>query len=166
MKDMLSNKQVEQELSAVLESSAFSRPHRLRRLLKYVVEQTLRGEQDLLKETLLGMNVFDRGPNFDPRADPIVRIDARRLRARLEQYYSGEGAGDPVVIILEPGSYVPRFRHRGLQCGSGAEPLVMRRSVAVLPFVSLTGQPEQEFFGEGVAEGIINRLGKQQDLRV
>src|SRR5438552_751804 len=103
MEDPISSKQVEEELSTVLGSEAFSRPHRLRRLLKYLVEQTLQGEQDGLKETLLGMNVFDRGADFDPRADPIVRIDARRLRTRLEQYYSHEGAGDPLVIVLEPG---------------------------------------------------------------
>jgi TolB-like protein/Tfp pilus assembly protein PilF len=164
--DIIPARQVEEELSAVLRSTAFARPHRLRRLLKYLVENTLAGATGALKETILGIEVFDRGPDFDPRADPIVRIDFRRLRARLDQYYGNEGAADPVLIVLEPGAYVPLFRRRGETGASGIALPKSRHSVAVLPFASLAGRAEHEFFGEGVAEEIINRLVPNRELRV
>src|SRR5258708_2586932 len=162
----LTAQQVEEALARVLQSSAFARPYRLRRLLEHLVQRTLGNETDCLKETLLGMEVFDRGRDFDPRIDPIVRIDARRLRARLEQYYADEGISDPVVIVLEPGGYVPALRKRGAPDFSSTESQAAPRSVAVLPFTSLTGRPEHHFFAEGVSEEIINALAQQPCLRV
>lgn len=94
----------------IAQSASFRKAKQLARFLGYAVEKTLAGVEDALKETVLGMEVFGRGRDFDPRSDPIVRIDARRLRARLAEYYESEGAGDPIVIEFEPGSYVPRFR--------------------------------------------------------
>jgi hypothetical protein len=76
----------------------------------------------------------------------------------LGQYYGNEGAADPVLIVLEPGAYVPLFRHRGEAGASGIALPASRHSVAVLPFASLSEIAEHEFFGEGVAEEIINRL--------
>lgn len=140
--------EIEQELGRVLASSAFSRPRRLSRLLRHLVEHTLQGKEDCLKETLLGIEVFDRGRDFDPKADPIVRIDARRLRARLTQYYADEGATDPVLIVLEPGSYVPSFRRREEQ---DAKPEFLplssctRHSVAVLPLPTSAISPNTNF---------------------
>src|SRR5437764_2223884 len=162
----LTTKQVEEALARIWRSSAFARPYRLRRLLEHLVQCTLNGEMGRLKETLLGMEVFNRGRDFDPRIDPIVRIDARRLRARLEQYYADEGISDPVVIVLEPGGYVPAFRNRGEPGSSGAESQAVARSVAVLPLASLTGRPEHQFFAEGVSEEIIHALAQRPGLRV
>ena len=62
-----------------------------------------------MKEYSLGVEVFARGKDFDPRIDPIVRVQARNLRTRLEDYYASPGAGDPVRIALSKGSYVPAF---------------------------------------------------------
>src|SRR3954471_8429802 len=84
------------ELDRVLAHSLFARADRLRRFLRHSVQRTLASEAETLKESLLGQEVFDRGKDFDPKADPIVRIDARRLRARLSQYYEGPGASNPV----------------------------------------------------------------------
>src|SRR5690242_7198759 len=103
MDEGLAAQTIEGALARVLKSSAFARADRLRRLLEHLVRHTLNGEAGRLKETLLGMEVFDRGPEFDPRIDPIVRIDARRLRSRLQQYYADEGIADPIEIVLEPG---------------------------------------------------------------
>jgi tetratricopeptide (TPR) repeat protein len=99
-------------LARVMGSQTFARPRRLRILLAHLVQRTLEGRQDSLKEIVLGMEVFARGPDFNPKSDPIVRMDARRLRARLTRYYATEGAGDQLTIVLEPGSYVPHFRPR------------------------------------------------------
>ena len=82
------------------------------RFLRHVVERTLSGETDSLKESLLGTEVFERGARFDPRRDPVVRVEARRLRGRLEDYYKAEGIEDELVIGLPKGSYVPVFERR------------------------------------------------------
>src|SRR5215831_11935936 len=101
------------ELERILSSARFARSERLRKFLRYLVEVTLSGRLEMLRELPLGVDVFERGTNFDPRIDPIVRIDARRLRARLSEYYEAEGVAAPIVIEFELGSYVPRFRRAG-----------------------------------------------------
>jgi predicted ATPase len=94
----------------VLASDTFSKAHSLRRLLAYVVDETLAGRADQLKEYAIGVEVFGRGAAFDPRADTIVRVQARRLRAKLDEYYAAEGYADGVAIHVPTGSYLPRFR--------------------------------------------------------
>lgn len=71
-------------LQRVLASSAFARAEQLRRLLSYVVEATLNGQEDTLKETVLGVELFDLSTDFDPKSDPVVRMAMRRLRDRLQ----------------------------------------------------------------------------------
>jgi hypothetical protein len=92
----------------------------LRRFLHFTVEQELKGEGDKLKEYQIGVEVFDRKESYDPRIDPIVRVEASRLRSKLKEYYSNEGREDPVLIEFPKGSYVPVFGER--QAGeSGAQ---------------------------------------------
>ena len=79
------------------------------RFLRVAVERTLEGKGDELKEYLIGVEVFDRKGPYDPRVDPIVRVEARRLRAKLKQYYEGDGSEDPVLIEFATGTYAPRF---------------------------------------------------------
>src|SRR3954451_10542198 len=82
------------------------------RFLRYVVEETLAGRGGLIKEYSLGAEVFCRGDDFDPRIDPIVRVQARNLRARMVRYYEGPGATEPIVIDLPKRTYVPVFTSR------------------------------------------------------
>jgi TolB-like protein len=105
----MSPEAVREQVERVLSSELFSSAGRHSRLLRYLVERTLAGEGDRLKEYVLGTEVFDRSDSFDPRIDSIVRVEARRLRSRLDDYYRGPGAGDPVVITVPRGSYVPTF---------------------------------------------------------
>ncbi|HEY6359654.1 MAG TPA: AAA family ATPase, partial [Vicinamibacterales bacterium] len=98
------------ELACVLDSVTFSKSPVLRRFLKFLVERSLQGRAGEVKEYALGVDVFDRGSDFDPRTDTIVRAHARRLRAKLEEYYEGSGRGDRTVIELPKGSYVVAFR--------------------------------------------------------
>jgi hypothetical protein len=93
-------------------SRAMSGCHRLMQLLNFVVASTLRGEAEHLKETTIGVAVFGRSPDYDPKVDTIVRSQAWRLRSKLRKYYSGEGANDPVVIDVPVGHYVPVFHTR------------------------------------------------------
>lgn len=111
--------EVREQLRRIVGSKVFAKSDQLRRLLRHLVETSLEGSGSTLKETVLGMEVFRRGLEFDPRIDPIVRVEARRLRTRLKAYYHQEGSLDPVVIHLEPGSYSPLFQLR--EPGSLAE---------------------------------------------
>src|SRR5918994_2189588 len=96
---------VVEQLERLLTSSAFRRAERSSALLRYLVEQTLDGHADRLKEYTLGAEALGRGDAFDPRADPVVRAEASRLRARVDQYYQTSGQSDPIRITLTKGSY-------------------------------------------------------------
>jgi len=103
---------VRQQLQAILASRPFGTAVRARRFLTHIVEQTLAGQTDAIKELVLGIEVFDRPKDFDPKADTIVRVEAGRLRKRLEEYYADEGAAAPLRIEVPLGSYVPQFQLR------------------------------------------------------
>ena len=100
---------VQAQLQAILASRPFLTATRARRFLTHIVEQTLAGQTDGIKELVLGIEVFDRPTDFDPKADPIVRVEAGRLRKRLEEYYAEEGSAAEVRIDVASGSYVPQF---------------------------------------------------------
>src|SRR5687768_3171579 len=98
---------VRAELERILASDVFSRAQQLRRFLSFIVEHRLAGEKDALKESVLAHELYRKGTDFDGGTDPVVRVDARRLRDKLREYY--ETRSDPVVISLPKGSYVPVF---------------------------------------------------------
>ena len=91
-------------LDRILASEAFASTARMSRLLRLVVERSLEGRADEIKEYVLGTEVFDRGPDYDPRLDAIVRVEARRLRTKLDEYYAGPGADDPVLVLIKRGT--------------------------------------------------------------
>jgi TolB-like protein len=99
-------------LDRILASQALAGSDQLKRLLRITVERTISNQSDLLKEYNLGLEVFQRPPDYDPKVDPIVRAQARRLRAKLDEYYAGEGAGDLLIIRLPKGAYIPAFEYR------------------------------------------------------
>jgi serine/threonine-protein kinase len=166
--------EVRAELSRVQSSRIFHGTKLLSRLLCFIVDQSIAGNGESLKESVLGVDVFGRGPSFDPRLDPIVRVDARRLREKLAEYYNTEGASDRVIIELPKGHYTPVFSWRdsnGGQSGAGAAQagagFVHRRdSVAVLPFVCLNADPEWHDFSDGLTEEVITALARIHGLRV
>ena len=99
-------------LDGVLASEMFRGSAKLGAFLRYVVEATLRGEQDRIKGYTIGVEALGREEDFDPQIDPIVRVEATRLRRTLERYYAGPGANDRIVFELSRGSYVPAIRTR------------------------------------------------------
>jgi adenylate cyclase len=103
---------IRDQLERVLASEAFANAGRHRRLLEYVVSRTLANEGSQLKEYVVATEVFERPDTYDPRLDTIVRVEMRRLRARLESYYRGPGVADPILITIPRGSYVPDFSRR------------------------------------------------------
>ncbi len=108
----LSTKVIQAQLERILASRDFAHSDQLSRFLRFIVEQTIQGQAANLKEYRIGVEVFNRKKSFDPRTDPIVRVEARRLRSKLRVYYKTEGRHDPMLISLPKGRYVPLFRLR------------------------------------------------------
>src|SRR5438874_13227135 len=100
----LPSRAIRDAVEKIAASRAFAHADRMSRFLRFVVEHTLEGRAEELKEYLIGVEVFDRKPSFDQRVDPIVRVEARRLRAKLETYYDSEGRADELLIELPKGS--------------------------------------------------------------
>jgi len=110
--DPISPAMVRGQLERILSSKEFRSSAYLRRFLRHAVELTLEGEAVRLKESILGVELFGRPATFDPRVDPIVRVQAVKLRSRLQRYYAAEGSADPILIDFPKGGYVPVFRRR------------------------------------------------------
>src|SRR5580704_7196027 len=108
----ISAESIRAALEKILASAGFANAERLTRFLRYTVEETLNGQTDKLKESLLGIDVFGRKPTYDPRVDAVVRTEAVKLRARLRDYYESEGREDEIIIDLPKGGYIPAFRLR------------------------------------------------------
>ena len=163
---------VRDQLARVVNSPGFVSSVRLCRFLTHIVNRTIDGDIDSLKEFSIAMEVFDRTSEYDPNIDAIVRVEARRLRAKLKAYYEeGQGTVDPVLIGLRPGSYVPVFRWLDAQPAKhreeiGAAPPPGRICVAVLPFVNMSPEPEQDYFCDGISEEITNSLTRVSGLNV
>lgn len=101
--------EIRETLERILGDPGFQASERRRAFLRHVVEETLAGRADRLKGYSIALAVFDRDDSFDAQADPIVRIEARRLRRDLDSYYSNAGARDPLRIAIPKGAYVPSF---------------------------------------------------------
>ena len=164
------------QLEKILTSPQFVNSPNLRNFLRFIVDKTLAGEAAEIKGYTVATQVLGRKADFDPNLDPIVRIQAGRLRRALEQYYRVQGKSDAVVIDVPKGSYVPVFRQVSRQKGVGLvipgvrqEPIAAQPSgpsVAVMPLLNLTGDRQQEYFTEGLAEELTSELARYQDLRV
>jgi TolB-like protein/Flp pilus assembly protein TadD len=100
------------QLHRILADEGFRRSERICRFLRYTVEQVLTGHGDEIKESVLAVEVYDRPADYNPKIDPIVRNDARRLRSKFREYYDAEGRNDPIIIEFPKGSYLPVFQAR------------------------------------------------------
>lgn len=168
------------QLTRILASEPFAKALRRSRFLEYVVNEMLAGRGSAIKGYAIAVEVFNKPADFDPATDPIVRVEAGRLRDRLQQYYRTQGAADPVVIELPKGAYAPEFAFRsnappvsplGVQ-DSPARVAPSRVSdshsisLAVLPFANLSGDPEQQYFADGLTDILITDLSKLSGLTV
>ncbi|HEY6182156.1 MAG TPA: malectin domain-containing carbohydrate-binding protein [Terriglobales bacterium] len=97
------------ELHALIATGMFDRAPHLLNFLNYVCERSFQGQADQIKEYTIGVEALRRSPDFDPKKDSIVRVEAHRLRKRLEEYYAAEGATHRVRIVIPQGQYAPRF---------------------------------------------------------
>jgi TolB-like protein/tetratricopeptide (TPR) repeat protein len=110
--DFPSTSEIRAALDRVLASPPFPNSPQLLAFLRFVVESALKGEAEQIKSYTIAVEALGRDQSFDPQTDPIVRVEAGRLRRALQHYYAGPGASDPVIIDLPLGGYVPAFRRR------------------------------------------------------
>ena len=107
-----------EQLERILKSREFQAPDRGRRFLRHIVEEAIGGRSEWLTAYNIAQAVFGRGPDFDAQSDPVVRIEAGRIRRALERYYLVSGSGDPVHITIPKGHYAPHFERRAGVGGS------------------------------------------------
>jgi TolB-like protein len=169
----ISADEIRAQLERILKSRVFKNSERLQRFLKFAVECALDGTTDRLKESVVGRVVFDRGTDYDPRTDSIVRVESQRLRRRLREYYEGDGRSDPVVINFRAGSYVPIFARPLADTGDlqgrniAPEPRHLNpQTIVVLPLQNQSGDAGQDYFCDGITDDIIFALSRVPGLNV
>jgi adenylate cyclase len=212
--------EVRAQMQRILADPMFQASPPRRDLLRFVVEETLAGRADRLKGFTIALAVFGRKDDFDPQTDPVVRVEARRLRRDLDSYYVAAGKRDPVVISIPKGGYVPHFERRDVDTALDAPPpdapppgdarphryrlavavlvgaflgifgwlgagLLDSRSwsgsdgsehaatelprgpkIAVSPFLSLSDDPKQAYFAQGITDQIVADLARFKALFV
>ena len=166
--DTISEEAIRDSLTRILESSPFVHSDRLRRFLRFTIETTLAGKAEMLKEYVIGTEVYGRTPPYHPSTDSIVRSEARRLRGKLKEYYESVGQDDPVFIYYRPGSYVPGFRPgRGQnRAGSATHAASGEIRVAVLPFVDVSHGAVSGSCAQFITDELIHKLVRTNGLRV
>ena len=167
---------VRAELRNILAWEPFRRSERLSRFLRYTVEQTIENPAPQLKEYVIAVEVFDKPRTFDPRLDPIVRVEARRLRTRIREYYESEGRDHPVAIRFGPRGYKPSFEYARPEVPAPQPPVAtalrgpherhQATAIAVLPFSDLNPEGVQERLCDTLTEELINALGRTGEIRV
>lgn len=164
----ITDTQVRQQLDRILNSKTFQHVQRLKRFVSFVVLETKAGRGDQLKEFVVGVQVFDKEASFDPRNDPIVRVQARRLRTRLATYYAEEGQNDDLLIELPKGGYAAVFKRRETALARKHVPatLARRNTIVVMPFADHSAAHDLDYFCQGVSEEIIHTLSKLETSRV
>ena len=182
------------QLERVLASSGFVRNERMSRFLRFLVERHLEGNDDQIKESVIAVEVFGRRADHNPSQDSVVRTEASRLRARLAEYYVGEGTADAVVIELPKGGYTPTFRTREPERQTTLPAKKTRRriwlivtaasfviavgvlvwwwiqhksapvAIAVLPLANLSHDPASDYFADGLTDELIRNLSLIEGL--
>lgn len=162
--------QVREQLQRLKRSPAFAKSASLFGFLAYVVEETLAGRGERLKELVIGDALYGRHTPYDPRIDSAVRVEARRLRRKLMEHYAHFGADDPLRIEIAPGGYHPVFLPPSAlpalsspandrECGTDLD-------MAVLPFLALSPDAEFQAFADGLTDEVIYACGRYPGLRV
>jgi hypothetical protein len=104
--------EIQKQLARIIHSKAFRHASALQRLLQYLITRAIEDPFGDIKEYTIGTEVFERGANYDPQSDTIVRVQVHRLRLKVKEYYESEGANDPIVIEIPKGHYIPSFEMR------------------------------------------------------
>lgn len=174
---LFSPRAIERQLERIYLDPHFTESQILRKFLSFVVEETMLGRANCLKEYTIALSVLEKPPCFRPKENGIVRIHAGRLRRALQEYYADKGQEDQIVITIPKGQYVPMFTNRR---DSGyrddlrqAVPPVKwpvevsgRMTLAVLPFIGFEGEGPQWSFGENLCLQLCCTLMRLEKLDI
>jgi len=160
--DGITQEALSSELMRICESAAFRHSHQHQQFLRYLIDCKLSRRLTALREIALGIEFFRRPANtYDPKVDAVVRVEAGRLRQRLDRYYQSEGAAAPFEIWLEKGSYLPKFRLRAPAAAAAAQPCV-----AVLPLPAAVGENVDIQRATALTDEIVQTLSRLPQIRV
>jgi len=166
---------IQQQLQRILTSPEFQATDRQREFLQFVVAETIAGRDQEIKGYTVATQVFGRKEDFDQATDPIVSIQANKLRRALERYYLVAGQQDPVRIDIPKGTYVPTFCEMiGIESDTTARSSKSPKpsfegswpSVLVRPFQNLTSDTELNYLAVGLATELVMEITRYQDIRV
>jgi len=173
MQAAVSHQDVRAQLERILGHRDFEATERTREFLRFVVEETLAARAHRLKGYTIAIEVFGREKDFDASLDPIVRIQAGRLRRALEHYYLVAGWRDPIRIDIPKGGYVPTFTVQEpgrTRASDSPAPDIAEGAlqggptIAIIPFTKVTGDHEQLFFVNGLIEELTSELNRYEDV--
>ena len=170
----LGTEQIELQLQRILDSPEFKAAKQQRRFFEFVVKETLFGRAHEIKGYTIATCVFGRSDEFDQNSDPIVSVQANRLRRALEHYYLAAGKDDPIIIDIPKGTYVPTFYE---QVSAASYTTVCDKvpdiaihdpwpEVLIRTFENLTGNPEKDFIGTGFSTELAVEVSRFQDIKV
>ena len=155
------------QLNRIKTSRRFTRASKLSSLLQYVVTKSLHGHANEIRQYNIAIDVFERDASFDPSTEPLVRIQAGRLRRALANYYEDEGRDDAVLISIPSGGYAPKIALREpsdrVDTGASAKKLP---ALAVLPLVRDGSEAEKDYFAVGFSEQLTDEFARHNHVRV
>ncbi len=168
-----SRQEINRQCESMLASPDFTATPQQRAFLRYIVTQTLAGKSDRIKGYTVATEVFGRGSDFDQNIDPIVSIQAARLRRALKRYYEGAGQHDTVRIDIPKGTYVPTFVQITFERPpASVEPIVpidiMQTwpTLLVQPLTNLTHNSEDDYLSIGLTTELAHALCHYREIRV
>jgi adenylate cyclase len=170
----LEAEEVRVQLKRILDSPEFHAPQRQREFLQFVVAETIAGRAEEIKGYTIATRVFGRKEDFDQAIDPIVSIQASRLRRALERYYLVAGSRDRIRIDIPKGTYVPSFHEQtrvetdAIDAAKGSD-ITFDESwptLLIKPLQNLTGDPEKDYLGMGLATELAVEIARFQEIKV
>jgi TolB-like protein len=158
----------------MLQSRIFVHSEKLGRFLRFIVDHVIDGNQNCLKEYVIGSEVYDRRPPYSPTQDSIVRTEARRLRGKLKEYYETEGKDDPIYVYLRPGSYIPDLQYKkdlvgtqsAMETNASLSAKTTTTTIAILPFRDISGSPLSSTYARGIPDELAYALMQKKSCRV
>ena len=169
----ISHETISHQLERMLSSPDFRASPQQTAFLKFVVNQTLAGNAGEIKGYTVATEVFGRGPDFDQSIDPVVSIQASRLRRAMERYYLTAGEHDPIRIDIPKGTYVPTFseqllknQHIAAEPAATVSAMETWPAILIRPLRNLSGDAELDFWGIGLATDLADELSHYPDIRV
>ncbi|MCF7929459.1 MAG: hypothetical protein K9L68_11875 [Spirochaetales bacterium] len=163
---MYNPKLITQQMQRILDDECFASSERARKFLKFIVNETLAERDDQLKEWTIALNVFGKGMEFNPQLDPIVRIEAGRLRKRLEQYYRENGQNEPIRIVVPKGGYIPQFyaNNQPEPEESHSSEVSRKPVLEIASFHTEDAGEEDHFLASYIREELIRVFGSCEDF--